>query len=185
MKLNYILPAAFLIFGGILSLKTTYLWKLPPETQAQSPSIKLTTEPDRTVLPPSQTEFKGKIGNTFKESTPDWTPALPMKAPAGAPNIILVVLDDVGYGHLGCYGGPIQTPNIDKLASTGLRYNNFHTTALCSPSRGVLLTGRNHHAIGLAAITEGATGFPGNYGNIPKSAAMIPETLKQLSLIHI
>lgn len=179
MKLNYILSMAFFTFGGISGLHSTNLWKPLPETQAQSPSIELNINLDRTVLPPSQPKFKGKIGKHFKDSIPDWTPALPMKAPAGAPNIILVVLDDVGYGHLGCYGGPIQTPNIDKLASNGLRYNNFHTTALCSPSRGVLLTGRNHHAIGLAAITEGATGFPGNYGNIPKSAAMIPEILKQ------
>jgi len=91
----------------------------------------------------------------------------------------MIVLDDVGFGHLGSYGGPIETPNLDKLAAQGLRYNNFHTTALCSPSRGALLTGRNHHAIGLAAITEAATGFPGNYGSIPRSAATIAEMLKQ------
>ncbi|MGB5241540.1 MAG: sulfatase-like hydrolase/transferase, partial [Prochlorococcaceae cyanobacterium] len=90
-----------------------------------------------------------------------------------------IVLDDVGFGHIGSYGGPVNTPNLDKLAAAGLRYNNFHTTALCSPSRGALLTGRNHHAIGLAAITEAATGFPGNYGSIPKSAATVAEVLKQ------
>jgi arylsulfatase A-like enzyme len=93
--------------------------------------------------------------------------------------VLLIVLDDVGFGHLGCYGGAVETPNLDRFAASGLRYNNFHTTALSSPSRGALLTGRNHHAIGLAAITEAATGFPGNYGNIPKSAATIAETLKQ------
>jgi arylsulfatase A-like enzyme len=134
---------------------------------------------DRTVLPPPAPEFKGKIGQNYKGSTPDWTPALPLGAPEGAPNVLLIVLDDVGFGHIGSYGGPIETPNLDKLATGGLRYNNFHTTALCSPSRGALLTGRNHHAIGLAAITEAATGFPGNYGNIPKSAATIAEVLKQ------
>jgi arylsulfatase A-like enzyme len=89
------------------------------------------------------------------------------------------VLDDVGYGHVGSYGGPIDTPNLEKLAAGGLRDNNFHTTALCSPSRGALLTGRNHHAIGLAAITEAATGYPGSYGSIPKSAATVVESLKQ------
>ncbi len=134
---------------------------------------------DRTVLPPPAPEFKGRIGSNYKESTPDFGPALPVTAPAGAPNILLVVLDDVGYGQLGCYGGPIRTPNIDKLAAGGLRYSNFHTTALCSPSRAALLTGRNHHAVGMAAITEAATGFPGNYGSIPKSAGTIAETLKQ------
>ena len=141
-------------------------------------------KPDRTVLPPPPPEFKGKIGENYKESTPDWTPALPLAAPDGAPNVLLIVLDDVGYGQLGCYGGPIATPNLDKLAATGLRYNNFHTTALCSPSRGALLTGRNHHAIGLAAITEAATGYPGNYGSIPKSAATVAEIAQAERLQH-
>lgn len=139
----------------------------------------VSAEMDRSVLPPPVPEFKGRIGNTYKDSTPDWTPALPLQAPKDAPNVLLIVLDDVGYGHLGSYGGPIETPNLDKLAAGGLRYSSFHTTALCSPSRGALLTGRNHHAIGLAAITEAATGFPGNFGNIPKSAATIAEVLKQ------
>ncbi len=89
------------------------------------------------------------------------------------------MLDDVGFGQLGCYGGPIETPNIDRLAASGLRYTNFHTTALCSPTRGAFLTGRNHHSIGLAAITEAATGFPSNFGSIPKSAGTIAEMLKQ------
>ena len=104
---------------------------------------------------------------------------LPVQAPAGAPNVLVVVLDDVGYGQLGCYGGPIDTPNLDKLASEGVRYTDFHTTALCSPTRAALLTGRNHHSVGLAAITEGATGFPSSFGSIPKSAATIAEVLKQ------
>jgi arylsulfatase A-like enzyme len=134
---------------------------------------------DRTVLPPSPPEFQGKVGLNYKDSTPDFSPALSVTAPEGAPNVLIVVLDDVGYGHLGCYGGPIETPNIDKLASNGLRYSNFHTTALCSPTRAALLTGRNHHAVAMAAITEAATGFPNNYGSIPKSAATLAETLKQ------
>ncbi|HBH54511.1 MAG TPA: arylsulfatase [Planctomycetaceae bacterium] len=134
---------------------------------------------DRTVLPPAPPAFRGRIGTNYKNSTPDFAPALPVTAPDGAPNVLIVVLDDVGYGHLGCYGGPIETPNIDRLAASGLRYNNFHTTALCSPSRAALLTGRNHHAVAMAAITEAATGYPGNYGAIPKSAATIAETLKQ------
>jgi arylsulfatase len=134
---------------------------------------------ERTILPPPAPEFQGKIGPNYKVSTPDFSPALSVTAPEAAPNILLVVLDDIGYGQLGCYGGPIATPNIDKLAADGLRYNNFHTTALCSPSRAALLTGRNHHAVAMAAITEAATGYPGNYGAIPKSASTVAEILKQ------
>ncbi|MFN7730546.1 MAG: arylsulfatase, partial [Pirellula sp.] len=132
---------------------------------------------DRLPSPPA--EFRGKIGQNYKTSTPDFSPAFSLSAPLHAPNVLLVVLDDVGYGQLGCYGGPIDTPNIDRLAARGLRYSNFHTTALCSPTRAALLTGRNHHSIAMAAITEGATGYPNNYGVIPKSAATLAETLKQ------
>jgi hypothetical protein len=85
---------------------------------------------DLTVLPPAARAFQGKVGRTYRDSTPDWKPARPLQAPAGAPNVLVIVLDDVGFGHFGCYGGPINTPNIDKLAATGLRYTNFHTTAL-------------------------------------------------------
>jgi arylsulfatase A-like enzyme len=137
------------------------------------------TPVDRTVLPPQAPEFKGKIGKTYKESTPDFSPALPLNAPKGAPNILVIMLDDVGFGQLGAYGGPIETPNIDQLAKSGIQYTNFHTTALCSPSRGALLTGRDHHEIALSAITEAATGYPNNFGSIPKSAATIAEILKQ------
>ena len=133
----------------------------------------------RDILPAPAPEFRGKIGTTYKDSVPDFGPAMPVAAPAGAPNVVLIVLDDVGFGQLSSYGGPIHTPNIDRLAAEGLRYNNFHTTALCSPSRGALLTGRNHHEIGLAAITEAATGYPGSNGSIPKSAGTIAEVLKQ------
>ena len=76
---------------------------------------------DRTVLPPASPQFRGKIGNTYKDSTPDWRPVLPLQAPKGAPNVLMIVLDDVGYGQIGSYGGPIATPNIDKLAASGLR----------------------------------------------------------------
>lgn len=155
-----------------LALSTT-------STQAKPVSAEKSAATDRSVLPPQARPFAGKIGQNYKESTPDWNPALPLAAPEGAPNVLTIVLDDVGFGHIGSYGGPVNTPNLDKLAGAGLRYNNFHTTALCSPSRGALLTGRNHHAIGLAAITEAATGFPGNYGSIPKSAATVAEVLKQ------
>lgn len=164
-----------LLVTVLLALGALFGW-LTASAQ-DKPAVGDKAELDRSILPPTQPPFRGEIGETYKNSTPDWTPALPLSAPASAPNVLLIVLDDVGYGHLGSYGGPIATPNLDKLAATGLRYNNFHTTALCSPSRGALLTGRNHHAIGLAAITEAATGYPGNYGSIPKSAAFVSETL--------
>jgi arylsulfatase len=117
------------------------------------------------------------IGRTYKESKPAWEP-LP-QAPAGAPNVIYLVLDDVGYAQLGCYGSEIKTPNIDKLAAQGLRYTNFHTTALCSPSRAALLTGHNHHSNHFGVITDNATGYPGYDGRMPKSHATIAEILKQ------
>lgn len=125
---------------------------------------------------PATPPFKGKIGRTISESTPDWPP-LP-RAPKGAPNVIYIVLDDVGFAALGCYGSPVcKTPNLDKLAKNGLRYNNFHTTALCSPSRSCFLTGRNHHANSMGSITEGSTGFPGYNGRVPLSNGLLSEML--------
>jgi arylsulfatase len=121
--------------------------------------------------------FSGVIGRTYDVSQPAW-PA-PNRARAGAPNVLFIVLDDTGFGHLGCYGSPISTPNLDALARDGLRYNNMHTTALCSPSRSCILTGRNHHSNGLAAITEISTGFPGYNGNIPFENGMLSEILQQ------
>src|SRR5690242_21131435 len=109
--------------------------------------------------------FPGVIGRTADESTPAW-PA-PVRAREGAPNVLFIVLDDTGFGQLGCYGSPIETPSFDALAANGLRYNNMHTTALCSPSRSCILTGRNHHSNGMAAITELASGYPGYNGVIP------------------
>jgi len=121
-------------------------------------------------------QFKGSIGRTWGESR-EWWPQ-PTKAPIDAPNIVYIILDDVGYGWLHCYGGPIKTPNIDKLASNGLLFNNWHTTALCSPTRACLLTGRNHHSVGMAGITEIATGFPGYNGIMPKDKATIGAMLR-------
>jgi arylsulfatase len=121
--------------------------------------------------------FSGVIGRTFDVSEPAW-PA-PNRAREGAPNVLFIVLDDTGFGHLGCYGSPIKTPHLDALASDGLRYNNMHTTALCSPSRSCILTGRNHHSNGLACITEGSTGYPGGNGYIPFENGMLSEILLQ------
>lgn len=98
---------------------------------------------------------------------------------ATRPNVVVLMLDDVGFGHLGAFGGPIATPNIDRVAARGLRYTNFHTTALCSPSRAALLTGRNHHSVGTGKVTELASDEPGYTGRIPKSAATFAEVLRE------
>ncbi len=125
----------------------------------------------------SGTAFTGVIGRTYDTSTPAWPQ--PLRSKAGAPNVLFIVLDDVGFGQLGCYGGPCETPNIDRLAQNGLLYNNMHTTALCSPSRSCILTGRNHHSNAMACITEGSTGYPGSNGYIPFENGFLSEMLQQ------
>lgn len=116
-------------------------------------------EPDRTSLPIADPAFKGKIGTTFADSTADFPQQV--KAPAGAPNVVVILLDDMGFGQPGTFGGPVPTPAMDQLAGEGLRYNRFHTTGICSSTRAALLTGRNHHQVGFGTITELSTGFPG------------------------
>ena len=121
--------------------------------------------------------FKGTINVDIRDSVEDWAPFVAPAAPAGAPNVIYVVLDDVGFSAMSCYGGPIQTPNIDRIAADGVRYTQWHTTALCSPTRSCLLTGRNHTRNSMACITEGASGFPNASGTIPPENGMLPEIL--------
>ena len=121
--------------------------------------------------------FQGVIGDDWRESTP-WWPEVP-RPPAGAPNVLLVVLDDVGFAQLGCYGSDIATPTIDGLAEQGVRLTNFHTTALCSPTRACLLTGRNHHRNGLGRVADLAVGYPGYNGEIPEENGFLSEILRQ------
>jgi arylsulfatase A-like enzyme len=128
------------------------------------------------ILPLPDPRFSGRIGSTYADSEADDI-SLPM-APAGAPNVLLILLDDVGFGQASTFGGPAHTPTLQRLADEGLRYNRFHTTALCSPSRAALLSGRNHHSVHTGTITEMATGFPGYDGQWPKQAASIAEILK-------
>src|SRR5215204_5631373 len=123
------------------------------------------------------TAFPGVIGRAFDVSTPAWPK--PLRAREGSPNVLFIILDDTGYGQLGCYGSPIRTPNLDRLASGGLLYTNMHTTALCSPSRSCVLTGRNHHSNAMSCITEGSTGYPGANGNIPFENGFLSEILHQ------
>ncbi len=120
--------------------------------------------------------FGGRIGRDWRDSEPWWPPE--PAAPDGAPNVLLVVLDDVGYAQLGCYGSDIETPVFDGLAASGVRLANFHTTALCSPTRACLLTGRNHHRSGMGRIAELAVGYPGYWGKPPRQNGYLPEILR-------
>jgi arylsulfatase A-like enzyme len=129
------------------------------------------------ILPYPEKPFQGKIGETIKESKADFPK--PIQPPAGAPNILLIILDDVGFGHAGTFGGTVETPTMDKIAKNGLLYNQFHTTALCSPTRAALLTGRNHHSVGTGVIIELGTGFPGYTGIVSNSTVGLPEILRQ------
>jgi arylsulfatase len=153
------------VFGALLTLLGT------PVSAQQPPRVL-----DRTVLPlpepptPSITEQDAR-----KAKAP---PRFEVKAPAGAPNVVIVLIDDIGFGHASTFGGPVQMPTLQTLADGGLRYNRFHTTALCSPTRTALLTGRNHHVNNAGAIMEVATAFPGNTGVRPNSVAPLAETLR-------
>jgi arylsulfatase len=122
------------------------------------------------------TAFPGVVGRTFDASAPAWPE--PLRARDGAANVLFIVLDDTGFGQLGCYGSPISTPNIDRLAKGGVRYANMQTTALCSPTRSCILTGRNHHSNHMAGITEISTGFPGYDGYIPHENGFLSEILR-------
>ncbi|HVM57671.1 MAG TPA: arylsulfatase [Gaiellaceae bacterium] len=124
--------------------------------------------------------FEGVVDVDIRDSQPDWAPFEPPKAPEGAPSVVYIVLDDVGFSAMSCYGGPVPTPNIDKLAAEGVRYTQFHTTALCSPTRACLLTGRNHTRNSMACITEAAIGFPNASGTIPPENGMLSEILGEL-----
>jgi arylsulfatase len=123
----------------------------------------------------SEPEFGGRIGRTHLDSVP-WWPDPP--AGLGGPNVVMIVLDDTGFAHFGCYGSTLRTPHIDALAANGLQYTGFHTTALCSPTRACLLSGRNHHAVGMRAVSNWNTGFPHMRGGISPNAATVAELLR-------
>jgi arylsulfatase A-like enzyme len=131
---------------------------------------------DRTVLPIAEPKPPTYTELDARNAKPP--PRFEVKAPAGAPNVVIVLIDDVGFGGPGTFGGPIRTPTMDQLAQNGLRYNNFHTTALCSPTRNALKTGRNHHTVNTGSIMETATAFPGNTGQNPNSVAPLAEMLR-------
>ena len=127
-------------------------------------------------------EFEGKIAKSYAESE-EWWPSSP-KPPEGTPNVIVFLLDDTGFGHIGSFGGLIDTPNIDRLGENGLRYNNFHTTALCSPSRATIMAGRNHHRIGLGSHSLTAMGFPGYNAFPPESGKSVAKHLQKAGFVN-
>jgi arylsulfatase A-like enzyme len=160
-----------------LWLASTSLVAASAFTSATLTTAASAASPDDNVLPMPEPAFSGKIGRTVKDSTPDFPKGL--EAPAGAPNILLILTDDVGFGATSTFGGPIQTPNFQRLADNGLRYNKYHTTALCSPTRAALITGRNHHSVASGVITEFATGYPGYNSLVPKSAGSVGAVLRE------
>lgn len=141
------------------------------QTVAQQP----TTPP---VLPRPDFHFPGTVGRTVLESDPPQFPKM-VQAPKGAPNIVLILIDDAGFGQFSTFGGGVPSPTMDKLAADGLRFNRFHTTALCSPTRAALITGRNHHSAAFAGITEMATGYDGYTCILPRSCGTVGEVLRQ------
>ena len=137
---------------------------IPPETPA--------------ILPRPDFHFTGQVGRTYLDSDPAQFPQ-PVQPPKGAPNILLILLDDVGFGQFSTFGGGVPSPTMDRLAKEGVRYNHFHTTALCSPTRAALITGRNHHSTSFAGITELATGYDGYCCVLPKNCGTVGEVLRQ------
>ncbi len=133
---------------------------------------------NRTILPILDSQHVGVTTYDAKDPDTVFPPIVPLRPPKGAPNVLIVLLDDVGFGASSAFGGPVHTPTAERLAAGGLKYNRFHTTALCSPSRQALLTGRNHHSVGMGGITEIATSAPGYSSVRPKAAAPLPEILK-------
>jgi arylsulfatase len=134
--------------------------------------------PDRTVLPIPDKAFAGVAGRTLDGSVGDWTIVAGPKAPEGAPNVLVVLIDDAGFGQPDTFGGPIPTPNLTRVGAQGLTYNRFHVTALCSPTRAAMLTGRNQHRVGMGSIAEFPGPFPGYTGSVPRSCAPVPRILR-------
>ena len=135
-------------------------------------------EPGRDVLPIPDRPYDGKLPMDAKDPEATFPPIEPLRPPAGAPNVLIVLIDDAGFGSPSAFGGPCETPTAERLAADGLKFNRFHTTALCSPTRAALLSGRNHHSVGMGGITEIATSAPGYNSIRPNTCAPLAETLK-------
>src|SRR4051812_36994020 len=147
------------------------------ETTGVSGSPSATVTIDGKYLPPPPSQFSGEINLSAKDSKPYWPPQV--VPPKGAPNVLLIMTDDQGYGVSSTFGGVVPTPNMDRIAAMGLRYTQFNSTALCSPSRAALITGRNHHSVGFGIISEQSTGYPGYDSVIGVDNATIGNILKE------
>ena len=132
----------------------------------------------REVLPIPHRASTSLVTFDAKDPATSFEPIVPLRPPSGAPNVLVVLLDDVGFGASSAFGGPCHTPTAERLAAGGLQYTRFHTTALCGPTRQAMLTGRNHHSVGMGNITEVATSAPGNSSIRPNTKAPLAETLK-------
>jgi len=147
-----------------------------PPVKAPAKSATAGSVLDRTVLPIPEPKVPFITELDARKVTPP--PRFEVKAPQGAPNVLIVLIDDMGFGQSSAFGGPVHMPTLDRLAAGGLRYNQFHTTALCSPTRSALLWGRNHHMNNFGSISETATAFPGQTGVRPASVAPLAEMLR-------
>src|SRR5688572_33062275 len=164
------------IMVGILGAACSTSPPTPTATPA-TPGTTATGGIDRTVLPIAEPNYPKETQLDARNAKAP--PRVEVKPPQGAPNVIVFLIDDIGFGHPATYGGGIPMPTLDRLAKSGLRYNRFHTTALCSPTRVAILTGRNHHSNNAGAIMEVATAFPGNTGARPQSITPLAEILRQ------
>ena len=163
----------------IVSLALVILFSatvVTPVAAQNSPAASIVVPTDRTVLPIPEPQYPHSTVFNVRNAAPP--PRFEVKAPAGAPNVLIVLIDDMGFGQSSAFGGPINMPTVDRLANGGLRYNQFHTTALCSPTRMALLTGRNHHMGNTGSIMETSTAFPGNTGQRPESVAPLATMLR-------
>jgi arylsulfatase len=171
MKRDTVLCTAF-----SLTLALTLLPLTTAPVAAQGGAAQVVYPTDRTVLPLPEPQYPHSTVLDARNATPP--PRFEVKAPANAPNVLIVLIDDMGFGQSSAFGGPIHMPTVEGLANSGLRYNEFHTTALCSPTRAALLSGRNHHMNNMGSITETATAFPGQTGQRPNSVAPLAEMLR-------
>src|SRR6266513_4432895 len=170
--------ATQILLGGVLAAvvmaATPSAWAQQITGTPGSPDATVTI--DGKQLPPPPLPFGGVIKESAADSKPYWPPRV--VPPKGAPNILLIMTDDQGYGVSGTFGGVIPTPALDRIAAAGLRYTQFHSTALCSPTRAALITGSNHHSVGFGVITEISTGYPGYNSVITRDKATVGKVLK-------
>ncbi|HEY7157019.1 MAG TPA: arylsulfatase [Gemmataceae bacterium] len=177
------LPRTILATAAVLAASALLGWlaasgRLTTALAQDKPKADPPSAGTPSVLPRPDFHFTGNVGRTFLDSDPAQFPQ-PVQAPKGAPNIVLILIDDAGFGQFSTFGGGVPSPTMDKLAAEGLRYNRFHTTALCSPTRAALITGRNHHSCAFASIAEAATGYDGYTCVLPRSCGTVGEVLRQ------